>query len=87
MQIRFQFNGYTYDKKLEANGAKYTVSPYYIVADGGRYYLLACMPYVKNEKTEKTMSIWRIDLMTEIDIPGANEELGIPGNRRMQLLP
>ena len=83
VQVRFQFNGYTYEKKLEANGAKYTVSPYYIVADGGRYYLLACMPYVKNEKTEKTMSIWRIDLMTEMDIPGANEELGIPGKWRI----
>lgn len=83
VQVCFQFNGYTYDKKLEANGKKYTVSPYYIVADGGRYYLLACMPHEKNGHTEKKMSIWRIDLMTEIDIPGANEELGIPGNRRI----
>ncbi len=83
VQVRFQFNGYTHEKKLEANGKKYTVSPYYIAADGGRYYLLACMPHEKNGETEKTMSIWRIDLMTEMDIPEANEELGIQGKPRI----
>ena len=83
-QIRFQFNGYTYEKKLEpASEIKYTLSPYYIVASGGKYYLLACMPIRRKNKTLKNMSIWRIDLMTEIEIPGINEELGLDGSPRI----
>lgn len=67
VQIAFRFNGYTYRKKLEPiRDGKDIVSPYYIVASGGRYYLLACKEVTIKGKTVKNMSIWRIDLMTDI---------------------
>lgn len=84
VQIRFQFNGYTHRKKLEPQRAeKDTVSPYYIVANGGRYYLLACKEIPTDGKPMRRMSIWRIDLMTDIEIPGVNERLGIAGKPRI----
>lgn len=65
-KVVFQFNGYTHKKKLEPLGKeKTTVSPYYIVAYGGRYYLLGT-PEFSEEKNEKRMFIWRVDLMTEL---------------------
>lgn len=82
VQISFRFNGYTYEKKLEpVRASKDVVSPYYIVASCGRYYLLACKENLQREGLSKNMSIWRIDLMTDIDIPGINEKLGILGNQ------
>lgn len=84
VQISFRFNGYTYQKKLEPiRDRKDTVSPYYIVASGGRYYLLACKEVVIKGETVRNMSIWRIDLMTDIEIPGINEQLGINGISRI----
>lgn len=84
VQIAFRFNGYTYRKRLEAKSEKkHQVSPYYIVASGGRYYLLACKPIVKNGNTIQNMSIWRIDLMTELEVPKRNEALGIVGESRI----
>lgn len=83
-QISFRFNGYSYRKRLEpVSEEKYTLSPYYIVASSGRYYLLACMPVRRNGKQLKNMSIWRIDLMTDIEIPGRNEKLGLYGSPRV----
>lgn len=80
VQIEYRFNGYTKDKKLMPMGSyKRNASPYYIVANGGRYYLLAT-----NERYKHLGSyIIRIDLMTEVEIPGRNEELGIPGKLRI----
>ena len=76
VQISFWFNGYTCQKKLEpVREKKDTVSPYYIVASGGRYYLLACKEVVIKGEPVRNMSIWRIDLMTDIEIPGAKEEV------------
>lgn len=84
VQISFRFNGYTYQKKLEPiRDRKDTVSPYYIVASGGRYYLLACKEVEIKGKTVRNMSIWRIDLMTEIEIPGINEQMAIKGVPRI----
>ena len=80
VQISFTFNGYDKYKKLVPNhNKKDTVSPYYIVASGGRYYLLACKELVFSEKTFRNMSIWRIDLMSEIEIPGRDEKHNING--------
>ncbi len=82
VKVSFRFNGYTYEKKLEpVRGTKDVVSPYYIVASSGRYYLLACKENFHREGLLKNMSIWRIDLMTDIDIPGVNEKLGISGSQ------
>lgn len=73
VQIAFRFNGYTYRKKLEPiRDRKDIVSPYYIVVSGGRYYLLACKEVKIKGETVKNMSIWRIDLMTDIEIAGAD---------------
>lgn len=84
VQISFRFNGYTYQKKLEpVRDGKDTVSPYYIVASGGRYYLLACKEVVIKGEPVKNMSIWRIDLMTEMEIPGEDEASGIKGKPRI----
>lgn len=78
VQVSFRFNGYTYRKKLEpVRDRPDTVSPYYIVVGGGRYYLLACKEIVLKGKTVRNMSIWRIDLMTDITIPEENDK-GLP---------
>lgn len=68
VKIMLYFNGYDRHRKLiPVRWEKYVVSPYYIVANGGRYYLLACMD------GHQSMSIFRIDLMSELSIPGRNE--------------
>ena len=59
-QIVFRFNAYDRSKALRPVGAPHTVSPYYIVASGGRYYLIGCPDYAGK------MYIWRIDLMTDV---------------------
>lgn len=83
VQVSFRFNGYTHRKKLEpVRDGKDTVSPYYIAANGGRYYLLACRETMPQGSAKKRMSVWRIDLMTDMEIPGANEKTGQKGYRR-----
>lgn len=68
VQVAFRFNGYDRQKQLRpVRESKDTVSPYYIVANGGRYYLLACA------KGRNNMSIWRVDLMTDVEIPGRTD--------------
>ena len=43
VQISLRFNGYDRHRNLRpVRAVKDTVSPYYIVANGGRYCLLAC---------------------------------------------
>lgn len=60
-KISFPFNGYSGDKKLEVIGS-YVVSPYYIAAYSGRFYLIGAADGYSS------YSIWRIDLMTDISI-------------------
>lgn len=80
VQISFRFYGYNRRKELEpVRKEKDTVSPYYLVANGGKYYLLACKEVTINEEIVRNMSIWRVDLMGEMEIPGCDEKLGIPG--------
>lgn len=63
LQIEYGFYGYSHDKKLRPmKDYTRTASPYYIVADNGRYYLLAA-----NDTYKNTMTI-RIDLMTEVRV-------------------
>lgn len=74
VRIRFRFHGYNRKKELEpVREGTDTVSPYYIVANTGRYYLLACKEIPRVSGPERRMSIWRIDLMTELEIPGQSE--------------
>lgn len=81
VRISFRFNGYSYEKKLEpVREEKDELSPYYIVASGGRYYLLAAKEY---PALQIYMSIWRIDLMTDIEIPQRKDRLHIKGIPRI----
>lgn len=67
-KIAFRFNGYNRDRNLVAvHEEKDVVSPYYCVAYGGRYYLLACQEKQRETGPERRMSIWRIDLMSEME--------------------
>lgn len=64
-KISFFFNAYQRDKQLHrVRETRDVLSPYYMAASGGRYYLLAC------KEGKKSMSIWRIDLMTELEVTG-----------------
>ena len=68
VQIRFRFYGYNRRKELEpVREEKDTVSPYYLVANGGKYYLLACKEMTINKEIVRNMSIWRVDLMGEME--------------------
>lgn len=62
VKAAFQFNGYDRLRKLIPVRERRTVSPYYIAAYAGRYYLLACT------EGQESMSIWRVDLMTELEV-------------------
>ena len=78
VKISFIFNGYDkYHQLVPVHSSRDTVNPYYIVANGGRYYLIACTEL--NQHVKPNMSIWRIDLMSEIKIPSRNDKLGIKG--------
>ena len=74
MKVAFRFNGYDRRRELvPVREEKDIVSPYYCVAHAGRYYLLACQEKRREAGPERRMSIWRIDLMTELEIPGRTE--------------
>ena len=76
VQITYRFNGYNRDKKLAPmRDYKRYASPYYIVANDGRYYLMAANEAHKDEGAY----IVRIDLMTEVEIPERNEKSGKKG--------
>ncbi len=78
VQIEYRLNSYSHDKRLvPLRDYKTTVSPYYIVADNGRYYLLAA-----HKKYMDTMIV-RIDLMTEVRIAERDEETGKKGMERL----
>ncbi|MCM1048538.1 MAG: WYL domain-containing protein [Clostridiales bacterium] len=63
VQIEYKFNGYSHDGKIRPMRDYIRVaSPYYIVADNGKYYLLAA-----NDTYKNTMTI-RIDLMTDVSL-------------------
>lgn len=76
-RIEFCFNGYNRRKVLAQAGEPYTASPYYIVANGGRYYLIGSPDY------KNTMYIWRIDLMTDVRL---TEKARVP-KREVESLP
>ena len=61
VEIKYRFNGYTREGKLAPAGDyERFASPYYIVANDGKYYLLAA-----NEKYMNTY-ILRVDLMSDV---------------------
>lgn len=86
VQIEFCFNGYTHKKKLESGDSRRNkVSPYYLVVNNGKYYLLGCYSSNARNSTKKQMYIFRVDLMTDVKISGVNERLGIAGDTRIPI--
>ncbi|MCC3865675.1 WYL domain-containing protein [Terrisporobacter petrolearius] len=72
VKISFFFNRYNRAKQLEnSRSSRYVISPYYIAAYNGKYYLLA------NTEPYENTSIYRIDLMTDIQIPKEDNTKGI----------
>ncbi len=68
-QIEFSYCKYNKDKKLiSSRETKDRVSPYYILANAGKYYLLACKEFNFNAEAIRRMSIWRIEMMTDIEM-------------------
>lgn len=68
-QIEFTYCKYNKDKKLiSSRETKDRVSPYYILANAGKYYLLACKEFNFDVETIRRMSIWRIEMMTDIEM-------------------
>ena len=85
VQVAFSFCGYDHNKKLrKLRATKDVVSPYYLVANSGRYYLLACKEMNYQGHTERKMSIWRVDLMRDIEIPGFDEQKRRGGIRALK---
>lgn len=71
-KIMFYFNGYNHNKQLiKVKEKKYLVSPYYVVAYNNRYYLIS------NTEPYNNISIYRIDLMTEVESLEGNKEYDI----------
>lgn len=80
VKISFFFNSYTREKELQKyKESKYVISPYYIAAYNGKYYLLA------NTEPYENTSIYRIDLMTEVEIPERDEEYNKKGIKRKDI--
>ena len=60
VRISFIFNGYDKNNKLvPVHRNKDTVSPYYIVANGGRYYLIACMEWGGSQSNNMSIVRYR----------------------------
>ncbi len=69
-QIGYIMNYYNSNKLLiPVRSVRKAVSPYYIIANNGRYYLVCCFENKKD--TEKKLTNIRIDLMTDIVVKRA----------------
>ena len=57
-KVRYRFNGYDVKGRLvPASGKRHTISPYYVAAYSGRFYLLGASDGYDR------LSVWRVDLM------------------------
>lgn len=83
VKIIFCFNRYNHEGKLiPVSKDKYLLSPYYVAAYNGKYYLVA------NYEKYNNTSIYRIDLMTEIEIPekdSSRKRKGIPSRPKKEI--
>lgn len=85
-KLAFRFNSYNRRRELvPVRETRDIVSPYYCVAYAGRYYLLACQEKQRETGPERRMSIWRIDLMTEMECLGPMER--VLDKRQVENLP
>jgi len=65
VKVTFRFNGYDRFGKLAKD--IYIASPYYIAANGGRYYLIGT-PDDDWDESRHDLFLWRIDLMTGLTV-------------------
>ena len=69
VRVTFYYNGINSEGKLERESlSKEIISPYYLVANNGKYYVVACKDSFMGKNYKKVMSLWRVDLMTEVRI-------------------
>lgn len=93
VKITFYYNGVGEGKKLErVSTTKEVISPYYLVLNKDKYYVVACKDSFMGKAYKKNMSIWRVDLMDDIKIPGKMVEKRFLGEtstpkREVQNLP
>lgn len=69
VQICFRFHGYNHKKQMEpVREERDRFSPYYLVADSGRYYVIGCRERGTDADIPRRSSIWRVDLMRDLEI-------------------
>ena len=69
VRVTFYYNGIDSEGKLERQSlSKEIISPYYLVANNGKFYVVACKDSFMGKNYKKVMSLWRVDLMTEVRI-------------------
>lgn len=87
VKVTFYYNGIDSEKKLERESlTKEIISPYYLVANKGKYYVVACKDSFMGKNYKKVMSLWRVDLMTEVRIEGkTNNVKGEPATRKEEV--
>lgn len=82
VQISFIYNQYNRDKVLvPKSNNRETVSPYYVVDNEGKYFLIACKEVVENLVKIRKLTVWRVGLLSQVEIPLLNEKYqssGIP---------
>ena len=67
VRVTFYYNGIDSEGKLERQSlSKEIISPYYLVANSGKYYVVACKDSFMGKNYKKVMSLWRVDLMSEV---------------------
>lgn len=65
-QLTFRMNYYNWRQQLVTYGEKYIISPDFIIANNGKYYVTGCFENKNDDK--KNLAIIRIDLMSDIQI-------------------
>lgn len=90
IQITMKLCSYNSRNELEPSTAdKQYLSPYYLVAYSGRYYLLCAYETPGKRDARHQMYILRVDLMTNVELPGYernhNKKKGIPVTPKLKV--
>lgn len=90
IQMTMIFGHYDLKNKLVFSATeKQYLSPYYLVAYGGRYYLLCAYEMSGKAVREHQMYILRVDLMKDVELPdyepGNSKKRGIPATPKEEV--
>ncbi|MGN0484796.1 MAG: WYL domain-containing protein [Lachnospiraceae bacterium] len=81
--IEVRFCGYNHRKQLEpVRATRDVLSPHYLVASNGKYYLLGCWEWLDEEEHRHNMSIWRVDMMKDVQIAREPDGEAIPATAK-----